>query len=195
MLSARLPLGAAAQRANSMLWDRPVSEAIDDRQSELAKLAQACVNMLAKAMDERWGSGRLPMIVSAELRARFLKQQRLYHEALMADDETAIVAQSHGMLRAWHAIDDAAVKAGEKPLPWSAWQLTAPTGEVVTIIREKADLALVPKQPGVEVWTADAIVDLIINQLDEIREDKRQWPKLGNGKDPVDWKEGDDIPF
>jgi len=163
-------------------------------QTSLAHLAQACVTMLATAMDERWGSGRLPMIVSADLRARFLKQQRLYHEALMAEDEPAIVAQSHGMLRAWHALDDAAVETGEKPLPWSAWQLTAPTGEVITIIREVADLALVPKQPGVEVWTADQIVDLIINQLEEVRVEKRQWPK-GNGKEPMDWEEGDDIPF
>ena len=166
---------------------------MNEQPSKLATLAQACVSMLSTAMDDRWGTGRLPMIVSADLRARFIKQQRLYHQALMAENDAAIIAQAHGMLRAWHKLDEEAVKANEKPLPWSAWQMIAPTGEIITIIRDKADLALVPKQPGVEVWTADQIVNLIIGQEPAARESGRQWP--GNGKGEMNWDEGDDIPF
>ena len=164
-----------------------------DEQSDLARLAQTCVTLVAEQMDGRWGTGRLPMLVSVETRARFLKQQKLYHEALMNEDGTAIVAQAHGMLRAWHALDEEAIKLGKSPLPWSAWQITAPTGEVITIIREEADLPLVPKSPGTEVWTAESLVDLVINQEPDTRESGRQWP---NGKtDNIDWEHGDDIPF
>ena len=166
---------------------------IEDKSRNLATLAQTCVLQLVKHMDDRWGTGRLPMLVSPELRARFLKQQRLWDEALLSEVTDAIVAQSHGMLKAWHALDEEAIQLGQTPLPWSAWQIVAPTGEIVTFIRDERDLPLVPKQSGMEVYTADSMADLVINLKPVERKEVRKWPN--GATSPIDWEEGDDIPF
>ena len=169
---------------------------VDDfgsKRRSLAALVQECVLQLSKHMDERWGVGRLPMLVSPELRARFLKQQKNYHGALLSEITESIVVHAHGMLRAWHALDDEALKLGQMPLPTSAWQLVMPTGEIVVFIREERDLPLIPKQGGMEIYTADTLADLVMNLEPVEKKKARQWP---NGAiSPIDWEEGDEIPF
>ena len=170
-----------------------VDDLIHGNKRSWAKLAQICVTNLATHMEARWGVGRLPMLVSPELRARFLKQQRLYENALLSEIVEDIREQSHGMLKAWHALDDEALKLGQVPLPTSAWQLVMPTGEIVVFVREERDLPLIPKQTGMEIFTADKMAELLMNLEPMERKKTRQWPN--GAMSPIDWEEGDEIPL
>jgi hypothetical protein len=81
------------------------------------------------------------------------------------------------MLRAWHALDAAALSAGWKPLTPTVWETVLPeTGEVIAIVRDADEaLALGHERKGT-VWTLAEVAIAIEAFGDTVRASKEAFP-------------------
>ena len=58
------------------------------------------------------------------------------------------------MLRAWNALDAAAITGGWKPLAPTVWETVLPeTGEVIAIVRDSDEALALAKERKGSVWT------------------------------------------
>lgn len=78
------------------------------------------LDAIASAAERRWGIGRLPLLVPADLAARFAKMTTLYRDG---GHTPQLVA---GMARAWQALDAAAEAAGAVELANLTWEAVPP---------------------------------------------------------------------
>jgi len=155
------------------------------------------LDQVAHAMEQKWGVGRLRLLVSDLLRAKFDAQKDKLDAAIAANQERYIRAQAEGMKRAWAALDRAAAEDGHKPLSPDVWECVLPTkGEVVSIVRTEAEAHHVAR--SCRVFTLDEVARLIEALGDTVLEAKRVFPGAqvsAIGKPAIDWEKGDDIPF
>lgn len=83
-------------------------------------MTPAELDLTATAAERRWGIGRLPLIVPADLAAKFAKMQQLYRDG---GHTPQLVA---GMARAWLALDAAATAAGAAEAAILTWEQAPP---------------------------------------------------------------------
>ncbi len=86
----------------------------------------ADLDNIAAAIERRWGIGRLPLLVPADLAARFAKMTTLYRDG---GHTPQLVA---GMARAWQALDAAAEAAGALDAASLTWEAVRPSYGVET---------------------------------------------------------------
>lgn len=80
----------------------------------------ADLDAIASTAERRWGIGRLPLLVPADLAARFEQMQQMHRDK---GHLPHIVA---GMARAWQALDAAAQAAGHVELARLTWEAVPP---------------------------------------------------------------------
>lgn len=98
------------------------------------------VDQVVVAMERKWGIDRLRLLVPVDLRARFDVQKDRFDQAIASNLEDHVSVQTQGMMRAWEAVDRAAMEAGHSPLRTEVWELLLPdTGEVVSLVRTEAE--------------------------------------------------------
>ena len=92
------------------------------------------LDQLTSALERRWGIGRLPLLVSPELRAR-------WDATLVAcqNDDTPQQDKDAMLVRAWKALDAAATAAGAEHLPPGLWEVPDPVDPdgVIVICRDE----------------------------------------------------------
>ena len=152
---------------------------------------------VAAGMERKWGLGRLRLLVSDLLRAKFDAQKDKLDAAIDVNREQYVRAQAEGMKRAWAALDRAAMEAGAGPLSPEVWECVLPgSGEVVSIVRTEAEAYHVARE--CRVFSLDEIARLIEAMGDTVLEAKRVFPGATVtrvGKPEIDWEKGDPIPF
>lgn len=177
------------------------------------KAIQMGVDHAAQTADATWGAGRLPMLVSDETRAKFLRQAARWRDAL-ADAwnakqpiplpiEQAIRATGGGMQRAWAALEAEASERGHRPLSAvgtapAVWETTLKDGTVVAVVRTPEEALLVPIDGRhVAVYSLEEIAS-VIDALGVLHLAKVEFPgaKVGGARRDFSWvKDGDEIPF
>jgi hypothetical protein len=145
--------------------------------ADLAKASLDRLDAVASAMERKWGIGRLPSLVDAALALRFGSQRRRLDDAILADVPSVIAVQAEAMLRAWTALDAAALAAGWAPLSPLIWEAVLPsTGEIVAIVRDADEAHAISVRGKDTVWTL-AEVALAIEAFGEgVRAAKRVFP-------------------
>jgi hypothetical protein len=128
---------------------------IDMLSSEDATTLQAYimgVDHTATEAEAEWGMDRLPLLVDAELRAKFMRQEVRWRTALeaaygakfltraMLDD---VAAKAAAMQRAWAALAAAASEAGHRPLRPEVWETRLRDGTVVALVKSAAEISAV----------------------------------------------------
>ncbi|MBM3535646.1 MAG: hypothetical protein FJX60_21755 [Alphaproteobacteria bacterium] len=188
-----------------MSWSacrRPIAaDRVDHVQAPPAYRIQAMVDGLdqvAIAMERKWGVGRLRLLVSDPLRAKFDEQKDRLDTALASGQEGYVRIHVEGMRRAWDALDRAAADAGQAPLAPEVWECVLPeTGEIVSIVRTEAEAQHVAREG--RVFTLAEIGTLIAGLGETVLEIKRRFPGAAvtgiRQKPPIDWSRGDDVPF
>ena len=155
------------------------------------------LDQLSREMERKWGVGRLRLLVSDLLRAKFDAQKDKLDAALLTERETYIRTQADGMKRAWAALDKIAREAGEQPLSPEAWECVLPgTGEIVSIVRTEAEADHICRE--CRVFTLDEIARVIEGLPDAVLEAKQVFPGTlvtRVSKPKIDWERGDDLPF
>lgn len=131
----------------------------------------AGVDQAAKTAEDAWGAGRLPLLVSDELRAKFMRQgarfERVYAEAwstamLSRAQLDAVISAAGGMQRAWQALDKAARDAGHEPKSPDVWEAVLADGTVACIVRTNADASKVLRDGrALNVWTLEEVARAI----------------------------------
>jgi hypothetical protein len=117
---------------------------------------------LAIELERKWGCGRLRLVVSPDLRARFDSQRWKLHQAQWHGNLDDVVREAGRMARAWRALDVAAEAAGVEPLSPEVWELSLPDGLVVALTRSRAEVHHVADDPRFLVtYTLDDIARLI----------------------------------
>lgn len=117
----------------------PMTEAMSSSTYRIQAMVEG-VDQVAIAAERKWGVGRLRLIVSDFLRAKFDEQKDRLDAAIATGDERYAGLQVDGMKRAWTALDRAAHDAGKIPLAPEVWECVLPsTGEVVSLVRTTAE--------------------------------------------------------
>lgn len=117
---------------------------------------------LAREVEQRWGAGRVRLLVPTELREKFDRQRYLFDKAILHGDLEEVRQQSARMERAWRAVDAAATDAGKKVLAPEVWETVLENGRVAAIVRTNDDARhVVAEGRGVSVWTLEEIARLL----------------------------------
>lgn len=117
---------------------------------------------VAAAMERKWGVGRLPLLVDAEWRDRFVTQRRRLNDAVWRGDVANARQEAAAMERGWIKLDELATAAGHLPLDPVVWETITPDGEVVAIVRTNAEAAAVTRDGrAMQVWTLAEIGKVI----------------------------------
>jgi len=156
------------------------------------------LDAVAADMDRVWGVGRLRLLVSDSLRAKFDAQQARVDAAVASGQESFILVQVEAMRRAWQALDHAARADGATPISPEVWEVGLPTsGEVIALVRLDAELTQVTG--GRPAFTLAEIARLIEALGPDALEAKRVFPGAVitgvRADEPFDWSKGDKIPF
>jgi hypothetical protein len=175
----------------------PVTETLSSEAYRIQAMVDG-LDQVAVAMERKWGIGRLRLIVSDFLRAKFDEQKDRLDAAIQSGQERYVALQVDGMKRAWSALDRAAQDAGEKPLTPEVWECVLPsTGEVVSLVRTTVEAHHVARE--CRVFTIEEVAILIDALDDGVLNIKQKFPGATvtgiRRKAPVDWERGDEIPF
>jgi hypothetical protein len=169
---------------------------------------QQGVDHAREEAETKWGRGRLPLLVSDDLRAKFLRQQVRWSQALQAAwedarpyltrDQLADVAKFAGaMQRAWQALDAAAEEAGHRPIFPDVMEAQLPSGAVLAVVRTDAEASkVIASGREVLVFTMREVAN-VVAALGEAVSIKIAWPdaKVQPPRD-LSWvAEGDELPF
>jgi len=145
--------------------------------ADLAKASLDRLDAVASAMERKWGIDRLPKLVDAPLAVRFRSQAERLNEAIRSDVPAALSAQAEAMLRAWGALDAAAIKAGWRPLAPTIWETVLPeTGEVIAIVHNSDEAFAIAKERKGAVWTLAEVALAIEAFGDTVRATKEAVP-------------------
>lgn len=138
----------------------------------------------ANEMNRRWGFNRLPHIVSLELTQRFMRQKQKWQLAcfeccgssLPADLER-VKAQGEAMKRAYVALDAEALALGKSPAPPGQWEFELKDGTAVVLVRTRAEMGNVTREPAAQVWCLEEIGE-IITKFPELVLGKELFPEM-----------------
>lgn len=175
----------------------PVSEVMASSAYRIRSMVDG-LDQVALAMERKWGVGRLRLLVSDFLRAKFDEQKDRLDAALRSSEERFVAAQVEGMRRAWAALDRAAQEAGASPLAPQVWECVLPsTGEIVSLVRSAEEAHHVAREG--RVFTTTEVAILIEALGDGVLSVKQKFPGAAvtgiRRKPPADWERGDEIPF
>lgn len=155
------------------------------------------LDAVAHDMETLWGAGRLRLLVSDFLRAKFDAQTAKLNTALQDSNPEFIAVQAEGLRRAWAYLDKAAREAGHRPLDPNIWEITLPTaGIAVALVRSLAEAHALSKDRV--AFTTEELGAWLEQCPDAIKRVQQKYPgTLLNLHKPktVDWSKGDPIPF
>ena len=75
------------------------------------------LDRLAREMELKWGPGRLPGLVDAELAHKFGSAKDKLNEAIQCNDPDMLLRRVEVMLRGWKKLDDVAMANGADKIP------------------------------------------------------------------------------
>lgn len=117
---------------------------------------------VAAEMEAKWGCGRLRLLVDADLREKFDRQRYLTNRAIWHGDLEDVRREAPRMVKAWRALDRAAVAAGHAPLDPLVWEVRLANGSVAAIVPDDHHANRVVAQGrAVSVYTLDEIGRLL----------------------------------
>ena len=122
------------------------------------------MDMVAIAMEEKWGRDRLRLLVDRELREKFDRQRYKVNNAIWHGNLQDVKVEADRMITAYRALDKAAEAAGAHLLAPEVWEAVTPHGTVVAVVKNDLDARLVVAQGRhVEVYTMLEVGRLLAN--------------------------------
>jgi hypothetical protein len=152
-------------------------------------------------MEAKWGADRLRLLVGLELREKFDRQRYLLNQAIWHGQLDDVRNQSERMVRAWLALDAAAVAAGKARLSPMVWEVALADGSVAAIVPSDEHAAEVRADGRqVSVYSLDEIGRLLV-AFPEIAKAKATFPGAEvtqiakRVSDPLDAIHDSDVPL
>ena len=132
---------------------------------------------LAIELEDKWGVGRLRLIVDADMRERFDRQRYLLNQAIRHGQTVEDVRrEGRRMQAAWRALDKAATAAGHEPRDLQTMEVALSDGTVAVICPVNA-LGRLRKADGrrAAVYTLEEVARLL-EAHKAVVEAKLVWP-------------------
>ena len=123
--------------------------------------------------EQKWGQGRLRLLVSEELRAKFDSQRFKFRLAVLHGDLNEVKTEGSRMCNAWRALDKAADAAGCQKLSPVVWEATQPNGRVLAVVQTTEEaIKVAPEGRAIDVITMQEVANLVhgFPELARIRE-------------------------
>ena len=139
------------------------------------------LDTLVSRLEREWGFDRLPSLVSAETRERFVAAEDMHRQATMAGEDMAELDAM--MMRAWAALDAEARALGHEPLPGPlvAVQADEPERGTICICQDDTHAQAILARAKAEGWNAEAWtveeVGRVLKGASPIAEIKAAFPK------------------
>lgn len=137
----------------------------------------------ANEMNRRWGFNRLPHIVSLDLMEKFKRQKFKWQKACMEcvgshmpRDLEEVRKHGEAMKRAYAALDAEALALGKSPAPPGQWEFALADGTPVVLVRTRAEMGSVTREPAAQVWCLEEIGE-IITRFPELVAAKHAFPE------------------
>lgn len=112
--------------------------------------------------EQRWGAGRLRLLVDVEWREKFDRQRYLFNQAIWHGDLEAVKRESARMVSAWRKLDSLATQAGHGRLDPTVWEVCLSDGSVAAIVQDaSAAHHVVANDRRVQVYTLEEIGRLL----------------------------------
>ena len=144
----------------------------------------------SRRYEAEWGVGRLPELVSDEMREKWYRQWNKLNDAIARDDLMEVKELSEGCIRAWASLADAAMKAGHQKYSPDVWECRCQdTGVVYRFVRCLSDAHAVEAE-NTSTWTIEEVVR-ILSAKPALQAAKDEFPGARIENVFVD----DDIPF
>ncbi len=119
-------------------------------------------DQVALEMERKWGVGRLRLLVSDFLRAKYDAQRDKFDVAIRSGNEVEIRKHGEAMKRAWQALDEAALRDGYQPKPPEVWEVPLTNGDIAAIVQDAADVSMVPdRQPVFTLAEIGRLIDAL----------------------------------
>jgi len=120
------------------------------------------VDIIALAMEQKWGVDRLRLLVDKELREKFDRQRYLTNQAVWHGELEDVRRECRRMINAWRALDRAAEAAGASQVAGEVWECAGASGTVYALVRHPSDARHVQASGRlVNVFTLDEIANLL----------------------------------
>ena len=94
---------------------------------------------LAIEMEKKWGTDRLRLLVSQELREKFDRQRYLFRQAIESGTLETVRREAERMRTALYALDGAAKASGASPIDAEIMEIALASGTVLAIVGEPDD--------------------------------------------------------
>lgn len=118
----------------------------------------------AVTMEQKWGAGRLRLLVSTELREKFDRQRYLFNQAIWHGDLEAVRRESSRMTAAWQALNRAAEAAEAASLDAVVWEVALQDGTVAAFVRSPEEAqAVMASGRQVVVYTLEELARILGN--------------------------------
>lgn len=148
--------GEAGSRSHAAPWQVTPGTVISGR----AFIDEA--DVVAVAMEAKWGVGRLRLLVGASLCEKFDRQRYLFNHAIWHGDLEEVRTQSARMINAWRALDATATQEGHQGPAAEAWEVALEDGSVAVLCRSEADAGAIRADGrNLRVYTLDEVARLL----------------------------------
>jgi len=151
----------------SRSWDRSHGEYI------VGRAALDGVDVVAVAMEDKWGNGRLRLLVDTPLREKFDRQRYLLNMAVTNGALADVLREAPRMVNAYKALNMAADLAKAVRKPDDVWEVTLEDGSVAAIAKDYD--SRLAKGRAVAVYTLDEIAH-ILSSYQATHKAKLTWP-------------------
>lgn len=144
--------------------------------------------------ERTWGVGRLRLLVSDDLRARWDRQWLAWCRAVEGNDVAAIVKHGAAVRRAVAALEAEARALGGQPLTPEVWE-TRHGDRAIVVCRTSTEAGVVAREGRkAEVWMLDELVRMALADRPALAAVKQVFPgaTVTAIKPRVDWAAGGD---
>lgn len=132
-------------------------------------------DLTAAEMEAKWGTDRLRLLVSPELREKFDRQRYLLNQAVWHGELEGVRREAQRMVAAYLALDKAATQAGKAKLSPLVWEV-AVDGRVAALVQDAEHAhAVLAEGRHVEVYTLEEIGRLL-TAMPSVAKTKITWP-------------------
>jgi hypothetical protein len=141
-----------------------------------------------------WGVGKLAEYADESLRQKWDRQWARLNEALGGSDYDLAIDLAQGCIRAWAALESAAIAKGHKPIAPDCIEIAHPeTGNVYRLCKTLDDTQHVKQ--GVATYSLDEVVRILEANTLVNKVAAQAAPPKETQRFAFDWKHGDDVPW
>jgi len=138
-----------------------------ERDADKCQAALATYDAAVRAREVHWGIDRLPLLVEAELRDRFWAQMDVLNRAIEKGSGVEVEDAVASTIRGVEALERRAIELGAEPVSGEVWEETTPSGSVIAVCRDKAEIAKIRDSGRVDRVYAMSEVAAIVEAFED----------------------------